>query len=113
MKRGEIWDIDLPLPPGGSGREQTGFRPAIILNVKPDPGNILCVVLLTSQIKALRFSHTVRIQPSGRNGLTKESVALVYQLTAVDRTRFVRRRGELEAASMAELESTIRSLLGL
>src|SRR5687768_9914398 len=109
MNRGEIWDVELPPPPGGQGREQTGFRPALIVSVEPDPGNPLCmIVAFTSNMRTLHFPHTLEVMPSPRNGLSKPSVALVYQLAALDRNRVVRRRGILEMESLAQVDRIIK-----
>lgn len=48
----------------------------------------MLIVPLTSQTDALRFPGTVLVEADARNGLSRASVALVFQLTAVDK-RFV------------------------
>lgn len=113
--RGEIWDVDLPPPPGGQGREQTGRRPAVIISDDPDDSNnpLIVVVLCTSKTGALRFPHTISVEPSQANGLTQLTVLLGFQLMGLDRDRFIRKRGVLEAETMAKLDDILRGLLGL
>jgi mRNA interferase MazF len=113
--RGEIWDVDLPPPPGGQGREQTGFRPAVIVSDKPDDEKnpLIIVVLCTSKKGALRFPHTVEAEPSKANGLSMSTVLLGFQLMGLDRDRFIRKRGILEAETMQKLDQILRGLLGL
>src|SRR5713226_7874209 len=84
MKRGDVFWVDLPL---GAGRAQAGLRPAILM--QDDEGPQLCptlvIVPLTSQLAAARFAHTVPLNPGTHSGLRVPSLALVAQVTAVDR----------------------------
>jgi mRNA-degrading endonuclease toxin of MazEF toxin-antitoxin module len=82
MNVGDIYWVEL-LARGG--RAQSGRRPAIIFQKdRTLPTTLL--IPLTSQQDALRFSGTVLIEPDAENGLRQPSVALVFQLTAVDKT---------------------------
>lgn len=58
------------------------------------------MVPLTTRQDALRFPGTVLIEPDRGNGLQRASVALVFQLAAIDR-RFVRvRLGMIDQANL-------------
>ena len=97
MRRGEVFDVDIPPYPGEPGTEQHGGRPAIIVAidaVRPKLSNVL-VVPLTSQLARLAAPGSVLIAPTPGNGLLTNSVALTSQIRALDRKRFLRRRGEL------------------
>lgn len=115
MARGDILSVYLPLPPGGAGREQTGSRPA--LAVQADSFNqslpTLVIIPFTSQLSALRFPLTMRVEPSTRNGLTYPSALLVFQLRAIDRARIGRRLGTLEEHYLLELDQLVCQMLGL
>ncbi len=89
--------------PFSGGREQSGERPAVVIQdgVYGQGSPLVLVVLLTSQLAALRFPASVQIQPSRENGLSFPSVAMVFQTRALDRTRFLRRIGVLEDDSLA------------
>jgi mRNA interferase MazF len=114
MQRGEIWEVHLPAPPGGAGREQAGIRPALIVTLEPNPANPMSMVIpLTSRQSALRFPYTLMVDPSPDNGLTKASVLLVFQLRALDKQRLVRRLGILEQESLAVVDHLISELLAL
>lgn len=81
MAPGDIYLVEIPV---SGGHEQSGARPAIVLQ-NPSYSNRLSTVLivpLTGQIKALAFPGTLRIAPDASNRLQKESVALVFQLRA-------------------------------
>lgn len=81
MTPGEVLWVEFP---ARGGRAQAGCRPAIVVQrVKSLPTVLL--IPLTSQLGALRFEGTELIEPDPQNALRKPSVALVFQLTAVDR----------------------------
>lgn len=60
---------------------------------------------------ALHFVFTVEVQPSESNGLTLPSVAMIFQLRAIDRRRIVRKIGQLEPEILAEIDEKIWQLL--
>lgn len=115
MARGDILMVDLPAPAGPAGREQMGHRPAIVVQTDPSNNNLptTMIVPFTSNLKAMRFPHTLRIDPSHQNGLTRPSVLLVFQLRAIDKRRLGKRIGSLEEQYLRKLEDKIRCLLGL
>jgi mRNA-degrading endonuclease toxin of MazEF toxin-antitoxin module len=78
---GEVRWVDLP---ARGGRAQAGRRPAIIVQSTTALPTILIVPLIT-QLDTLRFNGTVLVEADSQNGLRRASVALVFQLTAVDR----------------------------
>jgi len=90
MKKGDICTIDLPY---NYGNEQSGVRPAIIV-VELKVG-VAVVIPFTSNTKALRFDDTLLIEPSTQNGLSEQSVALIFQIRAIDKSRIIKKIGEL------------------
>lgn len=110
MKPGEIYWVELGK---ARGHQQAGRRPAIVLQGSLASQSLPTVLMvpLTTQLDALRFPGTVLIEPSEQNGLKRASVALVFQLTAVD-TRFVQERvGQLETAKFEEVLKALDELL--
>jgi mRNA interferase MazF len=91
--------VALPL---SAGRERGGHRPAVVIQdaVYGQRSPLVLVAPLTSQLAALRFPATVRLTPSAANGMTVPSVVLVFQTRALDRSRFVKRIGELTAGEL-------------
>jgi mRNA interferase MazF len=112
MQRGEVWRVVLPAV--GQGREQSGERPVIVIQdgVYGAGSPLVLVVPLTSQLAALRFPATVEITPTVTNGLSLPSVAMVFQTRALDRTRFVTRRGQLDQEALAAVLNALESLVG-
>ena len=108
MEKGEIWVVDIPKT---NGHEQRGTRPVVLL-AKLE-ANIAIVIPCTSNLKSLRFSNVLEISPSPNNGLKENSVALVFQLRAIDKKRLIKKIGTLSSKSMSRIDSMIFSMLNL
>ena len=115
MARGDIWTVDLPASTGSAGHEQLGSRPAIVIQTDITDASLptTLIIPMTSSLGALRYPHTIRIDPSTENGLTRPSVLLLFQLRAIDKRRFGNRIGRLEQHHLQQLETEIRNLLAL
>ena len=92
MSVGDIHWIDLP---AANDREQWGRRPAVVVQDDDYGGGlpVVLVVPLTTARAAMRFAGTRLIRPTAENGLRQASVALVFQLRAIDRRRIQERIG--------------------
>lgn len=108
MKKGEIWLVELP---SSGGQEQEGLRPAIIF-ADTEIG-IVTVIPLTSNLQALRFQHTYTIEKSKTNGLGTDSIALIFQLRAIDSKRLKKKIGELENRHVKKVNELIIKYLNL
>lgn len=108
MTKGEIWIAQLPT---FSGREQEGVRPVIVL--ADVIASLTIIIPCTSNIQALRFPHTLEISPSKRNGLKSLSVALIFQMRAIDKQRLQKKVGALEKQAVAQIDGMLKKLLGL
>ncbi len=112
MDVGEIYTVEIP---STNGHEQAGTRPAIVVQA-PQFENRLPTVLivpLTSRLAAQAFPGTFVIYPDTENNLTLPSVALVFQLRAIDKRRLKRRIGQLSDAHFAHLQQAMKDLLRL
>ena len=83
MNPGDVHWVEFP---AGAGRAQAGRRPAIVVQSDETSRRIptVLVIPLTTRQDALRFPGTVLVEPDTQNGLKHPSVALVFQLTAID-----------------------------
>lgn len=108
MKKGEIWLVELP---STNGHEQAGKRPVIVL--AETETNISIIIPFTSNLQALRFPHTIEIKPSNKNGLTAISIALIFQIRAIDKKRLKNKIGELENSTLIEIDSVLKRILKL
>jgi mRNA interferase MazF len=108
MARGDVVVIDLPV---SELREQSGRRPAVAVQTDLAGEPMLVVAPITSNLAALRFAFTVRVEPSPENGLTLPSIVMVFQLRAVDKQRLVRKIGQMSKADMARIDAEIWRML--
>ncbi len=111
MTIGEIHWVDLP---DTGGREQAGRRPAIIIQNDGYAGSLptVLVIPLSSAIAALRFPGTALIKADKTSGLRSNSVALVFQLRAIDRGRIKEKIGIVSESELVEIRSELARLLG-
>ena len=115
MARGDILTVSLHVPSGSAGHEQVGLGSAIVVQTDITDSRLPTTVIvpMTAKLTALRFPHTIQIDPSSQNGLAKPSVLLVFQLRAIDKGRLGRKLGRLEQQHMKQLETEVQHLLGL
>jgi mRNA-degrading endonuclease toxin of MazEF toxin-antitoxin module len=102
---GSIVLIDLGAAP--FGHEQAGLRPAVVLSVT---NGMAIVVPLTSNTASLRFSATLPVGPTKRNGLATSSVALAFHIRSVDARRVVKHFGNLDSKDARALNKLVRSI---
>jgi mRNA interferase MazF len=110
MEIGDVYTVEIP---ASNGHEQAGPRPAIIAQA-PQFGDRLPTVLivpLTSRLTAQSFPGTFLIQPDSDNNLNTTSVALVFQLRAIDKRRVGRRLVRLSASDLSQVHDQIKALL--
>lgn len=108
MAYGDVWLVSLP---ASDGREQSGRRPAMAVQADLASEPMLMVAPITSNLKALRFAFTVRVEPSAENGPTLPPVVMVFQMRAMDKTRTVRKLGTLSPADMELIDAMIWQML--
>ena len=111
MTVGDMHWVQLP---AANGYEQRGRRPAIILQDDQYAGGlpvVLVVPLITTRA-ALRFAGTTLIQPTVENGLRQASVALVFQVRAIDRRRVQERIGSISAEVLHQVFAELDKLTG-
>ncbi len=111
MTRREVWRVRLSSVPGHT---QAGIRPAVILQEDQATAALPTVLIVpfTGTLAALRFPGTLVIQPDGQNGLQVPSVALVFQLTAIDKTNCLQRLGMLDPATRDQVLAALDRLTG-
>lgn len=108
MRKGEIWIINSE---DSSGHEQSGIRPAVV--VSDVVAHIIIVVPFTSNARALRFAHTVQFSPTDLNNLSSNSIAMIFQLRAIDVKRLERKIGFLSANEIKSVGLEIKKMLRL
>ena len=111
MRRGEVWRVRLP---PASGHAQAGDRPALVVQADPFTAALPTVIVVpfTGSLAAARFAGTLRVDPDGKNGLTTPSIALAFQVRAIDQQDCLQRLGEVDAATLSAVTALIRHLTG-
>lgn len=111
MEVGDIFWVEFP---AGAGRAQAGRRPAIVAQDAAASARLPTVLLipLTTQQDALRFPGTLLIQPDKANRLPRISVALVFQMSAVDRRFLGNRGGRIAAITMDAIWTALDEVTG-
>ena len=111
MNNGDIHWVNLPV---AGGRAQRGRRPAIVIQDEKIGEKLptVLVVPLTSSQRAMRFAGTALISATEASGLKNDSVALVFQTLAIDRSRVDERTGTVSDAERAEVQKQLRILTG-
>jgi mRNA interferase MazF len=108
MKKGDVLIVGLV---SSLGREQYGQRPAILIcDTKTD---IIVVIPLTSNLGALRFPYTLTIFPDKENNLKETSIALIFQIRAIDRSRVVKVLGRISKNVEKKINSILKEMLDL
>jgi mRNA interferase MazF len=110
LKRGEVWLADLN-PTQGS--EQAGIRPVIIFQndlVSQFSTTTITIPLTTNQRRAA-LPICLMIE-QGNGGLSQNSVALCFQMRVLDKTRLIRKLGQLNPETVSQLEGVVLLTLG-
>jgi mRNA interferase MazF len=111
---GDIYLVEIPASVT-EGREQQGLRPAIIAQTSDNIDKIPTVLIIpfTTQIKASNFPFTFTVSPDSFNNLSSVSVALIFQLRAIDKKRLRNKIGKLNSKDTEVLKQTIKTLLNI
>ena len=112
MTRGELWWADFGLPFGS----EPGFRRPVLL-IQDDAYtrsrlNTVIVVPLSTNLDLKHAPGNVYLSCE-ESGLSKDSVLVVTQLTAIDKSRLVERAGGTARETMEETDTGIKMVLGM
>jgi mRNA interferase MazF len=111
ITRGDVWWVDLDVPRGSA----PGFHRPVVL-VQGDSfnrsriGTVVCVPL-TSNLRWADAPGNVTL-PAKLTGLSKDSVANISQVVAVDRRSLTERVGSLPRSTLELILSGIDTVLG-
>ena len=111
-QRGEIYltALDPTL-----GREIQKTRPALVIqnNVSNRLSGISIVAPITSMVRFPLNPVHVLLAADENTGLSATSVALLNQIRAVDRLRFLKRLGAIDEQTLEHIDEAIKISLGL
>jgi len=95
IKRREIWDVKLSYPGEGVGHEERFPHPCVVIKYNKFV-DMATIIPLTSNVQALKdFPYTHIINPNTSNGLTNQSIVMIYQVRSLSKQRFLRKRGRV------------------
>ena len=109
IRRGEIYYADLnPV----KGSEQGGIRPVLV--IQNDTGNkhspTTIVAAITSKEEKAKLPTHVEV---GSCGVERKSLALLEQIRTIDKSRLIKYVGELDGATVKDVNEAISISLGL
>lgn len=104
----EIWQVDVTYT-DSQGHEQKGERPCLIIK-EFQTGNIVLLIPFTGTLNSGRFPYTTKIEQNNVNRLDDDSIALVFQMKAVSKSRFKYKRGKLSSSKYDEIEIHIKNI---
>lgn len=103
-RTGEIWDAQLSPT---IGAEQSGVRPVLVISndwLNRADNHLHVIVPITGTDRGLVYQQRV----AGREGgLSKNSVVMCEQVRSVSPRRFVQKRGQISAATLAEVRRLV------
>lgn len=109
-KRGEVWQIDLDPT---VGVEMQKVRPVVVISSDAAgklPIKLVAPITGWDNRYSSNFWH-VKVNPSPGTGLTKASAVDVLQSRGVDLSRFKKKLGRLDAATMEEIAIAMAALV--
>lgn len=111
IKRGDIWTTDLR---PGVGFEVTKKRPTLVIsrNTVNKISPTVIIIPLSSQVYKILGPERIYISQKD-SPLHKDSVALITQMRAIDKTRLLKRIGKISKAKLVEVEEAIKIVLDL
>ncbi len=98
----------------GKGREQEGQRPAIIIKEISET-SIVIVIPLTSNLNHVNdLPYTIQINKTSTTNLKNDSVALIFQLRAIDHQRITNTQiGRIEENQANKIKTILKNMLEL
>ena len=111
--RGEVWYADLGAHPDTGIQE--GCRPVLVVSNNANNSNArtLTVVPLTARLKKLSLATHVVIETAEACPLEHDSMALIEQITTIDKSMLREKIGQLDGGTMKQVNRAIRVQLSL
>ena len=109
LMRGDIWLVDWS---PGRGSEQSGLRPALVIqnNVGNRYSPTTIVTAISTTAKAYPFHVLILPHESGLDGPCSIKAE---QIMTIDKKRLVRKLGQISEEKMLEVEKAIHISLGM
>ncbi|MBM3405322.1 MAG: type II toxin-antitoxin system PemK/MazF family toxin [Bacteroidetes bacterium] len=108
MRQRDIWLADLN---PGSGREQRGVRPMVIISGDAMNRNLgICIACpITSTIK--KYAGCLVLKKDPQNGLDQDSEVLTFQIRTIAEERLIRKLGEITREQLEIIKTGLSEIL--
>jgi mRNA interferase MazF len=106
---GEVWDAQFSPT---VGVEQMGIRPALVLSsdwFNTLDNRLVVAAPITGTDRRIRYQVAIA---GHEGGLSKHSVIMCEQIRAMDRSRFLRKRGEVSPETLVEVRRIVAMIVG-
>ncbi|MFX1394818.1 MAG: type II toxin-antitoxin system PemK/MazF family toxin [Promethearchaeota archaeon] len=105
----EIWKADVTYK-DSTGHEQKGVRPCLIIK-DFEESEIVLIIPFTGNVSIVEYTpYTVKIEPDNQNKLSDNSVAMIYQIKAISKSRLKYKIGRLINAKYSEIEVLLKEI---
>ena len=110
VRRGDIWVVDWS---PGRGSEQSGLRPAVV--VQTDAANLNLAypntIVATGSTTGKHVPFHVRVDPSQENRLRSVSYVKCEQILTIAKARLLRRIGQLAVEDLGRVVEALKLVL--
>jgi mRNA-degrading endonuclease toxin of MazEF toxin-antitoxin module len=111
MDRGNIWLVELTKTPSDIvGHEEGKTRPCLII-VNNQKVRMTTIIPLTGNLNANRFTHTYTVIKSSKNGLTADSIALIFQIRSLSYERYITHKGKIGQQDLSRILEILKQYL--
>lgn len=109
MKQAEIWFVEFT----GQGHEYQKTRPAVVIESNTQLGvtSVITVVPVTKQQE--KHKDDLIVIKNANNNLRYDSVIKVHQIQTFDKSRFIKKIGDLDNEMMEKIKTYLRKHFGL
>ena len=110
--RGELWWVDWS---PGRGSEQTGRRPALVVQTDVANHNPLYpnAIVVTVSTKGRKVPFHVPLAPAKESGLSSASFAKYEQVLTISKQRLELKLGRISDHELAQVAAALRLVLDL
>ena len=109
--RGNIWLVELTKTPDDTiGHEQDLTRPCLVIANLPNI-KMTTIIPLTSKLHANKLPHTYLVKKNTKNGLTTDSIALIFQIRSLSYERFITYKGEIDKQDLNRILEILKQYL--
>ena len=113
IQQRDIWKVKLSYTEDDTkGHEMKFNHPCIVVKCNPN-SHMSTAIPLTSNLNSNNLPFTTIIRKTKGNGLTKDSVASVFQLRSLSHKRFFEKYGRLGLKDFETIKTIIKEYLEL